>query len=176
MSFRVPSLVVLVLLGSTACDSNGAAEFVPPPSPAVPPAPGQSAKSDRLGATSFASHFLDLMDYAYRTLDSVPLRAVGLPSCQTCAQLVSQLDTDRNAGVRYQGGRVHFLAAEPETVRDGQEAVVDALFDQDELKVLDAGGTVLETVPANRTIFVFSLRWTDAGWQAESIKLGTQGE
>jgi hypothetical protein len=61
-------------------------------------------------------------------------------------------------------------------VRDGQEAVVDALFDQDELKVLDAGGTVLETVPANRTIFVFSLRWTDAGWQAESIKLGTQGE
>ncbi|WAL65437.1 DUF6318 family protein [Amycolatopsis cynarae] len=173
MSFRVPALISIALLVLTACDSGAAGKDTPPPWPTIPPMPSGVAKSDRLGATGFASHFIDLMDYAYQSLDAAPLRDLGLPSCQACRQFLSQLDTDRAAGTHYQGGRVHFLSAEPESVDEGKQAVVDAMFDQDELKVLDAHGTTVETVPANRTIFVFALRWTESGWRAESIKLGT---
>lgn len=176
MASPVPALIAIAVLTLTACESGDHPKEAPPPGPTVPPVPSGMAKSDRLGATSFASHFIDLMDYAYQSVDAAPLRDLGLPSCQTCRQFVSQLDSDRAAGNRYQGGRVHFRSAEPESVDEGRHAVVDAMFDQDELKVLDAHGATVETVPANRTIFVFALGWTGSGWRAESIKLGTQGE
>jgi hypothetical protein len=35
-------------------------------------------------------------------------------------------------------------------------------------------GALTETVPTNRTIFVFDLRWTDGGWHAAAIKLGME--
>ncbi|MFD2421432.1 DUF6318 family protein [Amycolatopsis pigmentata] len=165
--------VVLSMLLVSAC---GAAGGTPPPPSAVPvpPVPDSLKKPDRLGATSFASHWLDLMDYAYRTLDSAPLHGLGLPSCQTCTQFTVQLDRDRSAGARYEGGRVHFLSAEPESVDEGKQARIDVLFDQDELKVRDGKDAVVETVPENRTIFVFDLQWTDAGWRAATIRLGQE--
>jgi hypothetical protein len=52
--------------------------------------------------------------------------------------------------------------------------VVNVLFEQAELKVFDRSGTLTETVPTNRTIFVFDLRWTDGGWHAAAIKLGME--
>jgi hypothetical protein len=165
--------VVLSMLLVSAC---GAAGGTPPVSSTVPvpPAPDTMKKPDRLGATSFASHWIDLMDHAYLTLDSGPLRGLGLPSCQTCAQFTVQLDRDRSAGSRYEGGRVHFLSAQPESVEDGKQARVDVLFDQDELKVRDAKDAVVETVPENRTIFVFDLQWTDAGWRVATLRLGQE--
>ena len=38
----------------------------------------------------------------------------------------------------------------------------------------DAKDAVVETVPENRTIFVFDLQWTDAGWRAVTIRLGQE--
>lgn len=168
---RVLAVVISVLMVS-ACGSGDGQPA--PPALTLPPMPDNAKKPDRLGATSFASHWLDLMDYAYQSLDSAPLHDLGLPSCQTCTQFITQLDHDRSSGTRYDGGRVHFLSAEPESVEEGKHARVDVLFDQDELTVRNSSGAVVESVPQNRTIFVFDLQWTDNGWRAETIKLGEE--
>ena len=69
---------------------------------------------------------------------------------------------------------MHFLSAEPESVEEGKRARVDVPFDQDELKAHDSSGKVVETVPQNRTIFVFDLQWTDAAWRVVTLELGQE--
>ena len=170
---RAATLALLGSVSLSACTtSDGAPAAVP--SSSLAPMPDPAKKGDRFGATSFASHWIDLVDYGYRTLDAAPIRAQALPTCQTCAQFVAQLDRDKAAGSRYQGGKITFLSAEPSDVRDTEQAVVNVLFEQAELKVFDRSGTLTETVPTNRTIFVFDLRWMDGGWHAAAIKLGME--
>lgn len=165
---RFAAIVLTGTVLTSACTTAGAQ----PPGPvtvSVPPLPPPAAKNDPQGATSFASHWLDLVDYGYRTLDAGPLRGLAAESCQACSRFVAQLDQDKAAGAKYQGGRIHFLSAVPEG-----KTTVTVLFDQDELKVVDSAGRTSETVPANRTIFVFELNWTGTAWRTTAIKLGVE--
>jgi Family of unknown function (DUF6318) len=164
-------LALLVAAATVACGPAGGATAPPP---VAPPMPEEAKKGDSQGATSFASHWLDLVDYAHQTRDAGPLRGLGLPSCLTCAQFITQLDSDRAAGARYEGGRIHFHSAEPSDVEDAGHARVDVVFDEDELRVFDSSGRQVDTVPAGRTVFVFDLRWTEGAWRAASIKLGVE--
>jgi hypothetical protein len=159
-------------LSAAACTTSDSPPVPATATASVPPMPATAAKKDAQGATSFASHWLDLVDYGYRTLDAGPLRGLAAPSCQACARLVTQLDQDKAAGATYRGGRIHFRSATPEGPPEKQ--VVTVLFDQDELTVLDRSGATTETVPANRTIFVFELDWTGAAWRTRAIKLGVE--
>ena len=174
---RLSAVGVLALITAsatatvTACVPSGQ-PLSGPTTTITPPSIAQAALSDdRQGATNFASHWLDLMAYAHRTLDSAPLRPLGLPSCQTCDQFEAQLDKDREAGYHYDGGGIHFLSADPTDFTQGSSAVVNVQFDEGEIKVTDRGGKVVDMVPAGETIFQFSLRWTQSGWRAAAVKL-----
>jgi len=134
----------------------------------MPPA---ASNDDKEGATYFASHWVDLIDYARRTLDANPIRPLGLPSCQTCAQFITQLDHDKAAKYRYNGGGIHFLSADPTDFQQGTSAVVNVQFEEGEMQVFDSSGKLVETVPADTTIFNFNLSWTPDGWRAATIKL-----
>ena len=176
MRSRLASRFAAIFLTGTvltsACTTSGA-EQPAPVTVSVPPLPPPAAKNDSLGATSFASHWMDLVDYGYQTLDAGPLRGLAAASCQACSRFVAQLDQDKVAGATYQGGRIHFLSATPTDTRDGNSTVT-VLFDQDELKVVDSAGRTSETVPANRTIFVFELNWAGTAWRTTALKLGVE--
>jgi hypothetical protein len=164
-------------LVSAACTSAGdvAASSGPARSSlTTPPMPDPARHSDQEGATYFASHWTDLIDYGRRTLDAGPIRGLGLPSCRTCTEFVTQLDHDKAEGAHYEGGRIHFLGAEPTDVEPAKRATIRLTFEESELTVFDRRGKLTETVPADTTIFVFDLHWTDAGWRVASIKLGIE--
>lgn len=168
------ALLIVLCAGamSTAC-APAAAGTAPDPSTSVtpPPMPLPAANDDREGATYFATHWVDLIGYAHRTLDANPLRSLGLPSCDTCQQFVAQLDHDKAAGVRYDGGGVHFLSSDPTDFQPAKSAVVNVQFEQGEMRVLDHTGTATDTVPAGTVIFNFNLQWTPDGWRAAKIKI-----
>ena len=154
----------------TACSP---AVTVPPSVTITPPPMPATARDDsREGATYYASHWVDLLDYVRRTLDANPLRPLGLPSCHTCADLITQLDHDRAAGFRYNGGGIHFLSSDPTDFQQGRSAVVNVQFEEGEMQVIDHAGTTVETVPADTIVFSFNLTWTGTdGWRAATIKL-----
>jgi hypothetical protein len=169
---------VLGGLVSAACTSAGRVVASSRPAQASsitpPPMPDPARHSDQQGATYFASHWTDLMDYGRRTLDAGPIRGLGMPSCRTCTEFVTQLDHDRAEGMHYEGGAVHFLGSEPTDVEPAKRAAIRVTFEESELKVFDRRGKQTETVPADTTILVFDLLWTDAGWRVASIKLGVE--
>ncbi|MGW3960915.1 DUF6318 family protein [Amycolatopsis sp. NPDC005003] len=166
---RGAAIAFAVGLSAAGCTT---ADVPAAPATPVPPMPPHATTKDTQGATSFATHWLDLADYGYRTLDAVPLRDLAAPTCRTCTQLAAQLDRDKAAGATYQGGRIHFRSAVPDG--PAEKPTVTVLFDQDELKVLDRTGATTETVPANRTVFVFELDWTGTAWRTTAIKLGVE--
>jgi hypothetical protein len=172
MLSRPVVLLAAVALLAAACTDSPAEPPVPAPG-GPPPMPPPAAQNTEQGATSFASHWLDLVDYGYRTLDAGPLRGLADPTCRACSEFVAQLDRDRAAGLRYQGGAIHFRSAVPTGTQAGKSTVT-VLFDQDELKVLGGVAAAVETVPANRTIFVFELHWVRDGWRAAAVKLGME--
>jgi hypothetical protein len=160
---------------STACSSATAAPAPPHPSAApatVPALPAQAAGDSNEGATNFASHWVDLIGYGYQTLDANPMRSLYLPSCNACQKLVAQLDHDKAAGDRYDGGAIHFDGAAPIDFQQAKSAAVDVQFDEAEMKVLDSKGSTVDTLPAGTLIFHFELNWTPAGWRAAKILLG----
>ncbi|RSM50778.1 hypothetical protein DMA12_01090 [Amycolatopsis balhimycina DSM 5908] len=169
---RCAAITFAAGLLATACSTSGAPAAPATTTASVPPMPPPAAKKDAQGATSFATHWLDLVDYGYRSLDAGPLRGLAAPTCEACTQLAAQLDRDKAAGATYQGGRVHFRSAVPGG--SPEKPTVTVLFDQDELKVLDRAGATTETVPANRTIFVFELDWSGTAWRTAAIKLGVE--
>jgi hypothetical protein len=163
-------------LVSAACTSAGdvVGSSRPAASLTTPPMPDPARNSDQEGATYFASHWTDLIDCGRRTLDAGPIRGLGLPSCRACTEFVTQLDRDKAEGTHLERGRVHFLGAEPTEVEPAKRAAIRVTFEESELKAFDRRGKQTETVPADTTIFVFDLQWTDAGWRVASIKLGIE--
>lgn len=138
---------------------------------APPEFPPAAKKDSEQGATTFATHWMDLVEHGHATMDAEPIRDFGLASCATCAQFVQQLDTDNAAGTRYEGGTIRVLNAEPTSHTAGKRAEVGVLFEQDKLEVLDRAGTAVETIPKSTVMFMFDLRWTDRGWRAAHVRM-----
>lgn len=162
----ITALLAAASVGCTAAEPVVAA-------PELPPA---AAKDSEQGATTFATHWMDLVEHGHATLDAGPMRPLVLPSCRTCARYIAQLNRDRARGMRYDGGAIRVLNAEPSGYTKSSRAEVGVVFEEDELRVLDAGGTVLETVPKQTLIFVFDLRWTERGWRAAHVRMMVDDE
>jgi hypothetical protein len=172
---------ILVSAGTLACVAPGesASTMTPEPSSSSgavrpPKIPDPAKHGDREGAVYLASHWADLIDYTRQTVDATPLRELVLPSCKSCSQLIDQLDADKAAGTHYEGGRIHFLSADPTAFEKDKTATVSVMFEESELRVLDRSGKRTETVPANRSILVFDLVWEGSGWKVAAIKLGVE--
>src|SRR5258705_3415243 len=93
---------IVALLGSvflSACTTSDGAPAAAQSS-GLSPMPDPAKKGDRLGATSFKSHWIHLVDYGYPTLDDAPQRAQALPTIQACSQLVAQLYPSKAARLR----------------------------------------------------------------------------
>jgi hypothetical protein len=173
-AFRLTAAVLISGTLSTSCTASPDKADTPASASAARPSmPPPAQKNDEQGATTFASYWLEMIDYGYRTLDTTPLLGLAAPSCRACSEFVAQLERDKAAGFHYEGGRIHFRSAQPTGTRP-EKSTVTVLFDQDELKVLDRENKTMETVPANRTIFVFDLSWSGGGWRASTIKLGME--
>lgn len=157
----------------TAALATGCTVANPEPAAEPPEFPPAAKKDSEQGATTFATHWMDLVEHGRKTLNADPLRELGLPSCRTCARLIAQLDSDKAAGKRYEGGDIRTLSAQPSQYAKGENAKVGVVFDERELKVFDRSGEAIDTLPRSTLLFVFDLKWTDAGWRAAHVRLAT---
>lgn len=136
-----------------------------PTPPALPP---EAATADAAGAAAFVRHWFDLVNYAYATGDTAPLRAVSEPTCEACATMIGFVDDQYLDGGTFVGGQVTVHAIEAPAPDDSGVLLALAVYSQSELIALRADGqeVVFRTVSNKSIGFVLArngLEWMAAG-------------
>jgi hypothetical protein len=88
---RAAALIAALLLALTAC---GGGDSVAEARPDYANQPGRD------GAEKFAGYWVDQINKASSTGKTDPLKALGLPACQTCTDFANHLDDVYGAGGR----------------------------------------------------------------------------
>lgn len=102
------------------------------------PMPAEAREQTPAGAEAFIRYYMDVYTSAQAGLDATYMDQLS-QGCQTCDQLISNLQEDSAAGLSYEGGaaQVSFISA---TV-DGGRAEAAFSITQDALIVRDAQGS-----------------------------------
>ena len=182
-------LAVLLLL--TACGGGGAAvpenstgnSAAPPsPRPTSPATVGLSLRSGEkppklaaaakthtaAGAKSFATYFLQAVDWGLATTDPYLISAISAPSCRACAGYIQSLTAMRARGDTIRGARIQVVSAAvmrgslPVQAEYGVQLVI-----REEASVAASTGSAAPSTDsrANQDYARVYLDWTAAGWQ-----------
>lgn len=98
------------------------------------------------GADAFARHWFDVVEYAYATGNTEPLRALAEPECEICNASIEEIESKTRQGLRFEGVAIDVLtsAAAP---RDSRGVIVTMSVQEASSKVVTADGDVVEDVP-----------------------------
>lgn len=102
-------LVVLLMLSGCGGDPPPAAPGRPSPSPtaaAVPVMPEKATEDSKAGAIAFVQHYVQLLNYAQSTGDTVPLIAISGSGCKSCTRVRGAIDEIYASGGRIKGGNL----------------------------------------------------------------------
>lgn len=116
---RRAATVAVLLLGTAgllqACQSNPepppleTAALSPPappsssPTEAAPTLPAAAKGRSEAAAKAFVRHYVETVNYAMRTGDTVALSRLARPRCRTCHAIVHRIDEVYRAGGRLEG-------------------------------------------------------------------------
>jgi hypothetical protein len=114
----------------------------------------------------------DMLNAAYRSLDTTQLKATSAADCQTCQDYVSTLESAKAEGRTYHSSST-VTDAEVVPTGTGQDTVVSVSFDQSAYQELDAHGKVVKSGAAqpNQAINLF-LTWMGDHWVVKDVRSG----
>lgn len=144
----------------TGCaDSDPTAEPLPPlteaPSPtpsrsglALPDLPPEAEGASAAAATAFARYYFEtVVVQAFQDNDPTLLAALSAPDCGTCANLVADVERQRDAGERLEGTDYEVLGAVAPAV-DSPEVIVDIRYATAEGRLLFSDGRPPDEIEA----------------------------
>jgi hypothetical protein len=167
-----PSPRQTVSEGSTISVATSPASTYPNALPGEkPPVRPADVLSDA-GAEAFARYFMQAVDWAYASMDSVLMRGAYDPiTCSYCNQAADRTDADKAAGKRYEGGRSHIFKVASAHGADTANNLVLVVFDADAIRVYDGTGNVVSNTGAEvRLQFNVRVRYVDGSWQVDQVK------
>jgi hypothetical protein len=130
-----------------------------PPPPVLP----ATARADSpAGAESFARYYMGLLDYAYQTGNTTPLRAAA--RCQGCDALAAGIDKSYAAGNRIQGGRIAVNNARTSKYATKASASVQVTYSSAARKVVAPTGKVTEVPGEDNVRLLLTLKRFEQGW------------
>jgi hypothetical protein len=183
--------VLAVLLLLTACSGRGAATrensaghsaaatSPRPTSPATvglnlrpgekPPVLAAAAKTHTAaGAVSFATYFVQAVDWGLATTDPYLISPISAPSCRACAGYIQSLTAMRAQGDSVRGARIQVVSGAllrgslPVNAEYGVQVVI-----REEAPVAASAGSAAPSTDsrANQDYAGVYLDWTAGGWQ-----------
>ena len=155
--------------GSSAGSPSESASVSASPT-AVPTPPAAARRHTSAGASQFVRFYIDLINEAYRTGASEPLRVYADDQCDSCSSIADAVD-DIYATGSARGGILTIRDIQASGIASGVQptVVVDTITDRFER--LDASGNVTHTNPPEARILIFDLVWTNSDdWQVQGIR------
>ena len=176
---------LLLVAAATGC-SNGSADPSPPPTApgsrasttttssapvaapstnAAPTLPAAAQQPTRDGAVAFVRYYIDLYNYAFKSLDPSPLIPISGPDCIFCKSVIQNVSDVRSKQEHTEGGRLVVVGAVASPGTPSQGILVATSVDQEAGKTLKADDTVAGVVAAHRGFAIdTAVHWKDGGW------------
>jgi len=118
--------------------------------------------------------YIDLINEAYRTGASEPLRTYADPECDSCSSIADAVDDIYTNGSA-RGGQIIIQNITPTVVTGGVQPSVVVNTIRTELQRLDASGQSVETLPRATRVLIFDLTW-EPQWRLEAIRTGRNAD
>lgn len=119
------------------------------PSPVVLPVPPEATPETAQGAAAFARYFFDVVvNSAYGTVDPRQIEVLSTTACNSCDNIVADIERLRDAGLRVYGKRFKLVFAEASPAESDGSIVVDFRFSSDPYLERDASGATVREEPA----------------------------
>lgn len=141
------------------------------------PIPPEATAETQSGASAFARYYFSVVvNQAYKDFDTRAVTALSGPQCNSCKNIVSDIDRLRSEGRKVAGERfvIEFAETAP-TASDGS-AIVDFRYAADRYLEVDQSGVVVRDVPprVKQDAQVKLVRSGD-GWLVSGIRLVEAG-
>lgn len=170
-------LALALALGAVGCSDDAPPAGSPVPSDSssatatasVPALPAEARGRGPKAAEAFVRHYVDLINYGLRTLDSEPLAAASSEDCEACDYFIDALAATKQRDGRYVGGTwtIEDLRQYPH----GPEAEVNirAIVTLAREKVIQNDPRKVARLPERRTAYSFILTTGNAGFSVKDI-------
>lgn len=147
-------------------DSKGKAENVP-----VPVLPEAAKAETKEGLLAFSTHWFDLLNYAYETVDISGIGSVTSPTCELCSKITSSLTKNYEGDRWLVGGKLTTPSVTttyaPES--DGSYQVL-VQVQQAPISYFAPGGSEFRSpTPASDTGNVMLVEFKEGGWYLSGL-------
>src|SRR5262245_37323206 len=136
---------------------------------AVPVPPAAARRHTSAGASEFVRFYIDLINAAYRTGASEPLRAYADDECDSCSSIADAVDEIYSAGSA-RGGQISIHRATSGGISQGVAPTVVVELSIDSFTRLDHSGHTVEEEPRKEESWILTLKWSSHGWHVASIR------
>jgi hypothetical protein len=134
----------------------------PTPTPTPPTLPAAARADSPAGAEAFARFWLTTLDYAYKTGDTKPFRALG--SCDGCKTLADSIDKLFRGGGNVSGGNLVVIETRLDRHVPRKAAAVELFYSRTRRVVDDGKGGHFVDPAAKRLGFFLVLARKTQGW------------
>ena len=139
----------------------------PSPTPTPPTLPASARADSPAGAESFARFWLTTLDYAYKTGDTKPFRALG--TCAGCTSLANSIDKLFRNGGTVTGGTLKVVVTRVDRHVRSKAAAVELFYSRTKRLVEDGEGREFVDPAASRLGFLVVLERKSRGWQVSQF-------
>lgn len=151
MKIRTSLAPVAAVLLLAACSAEPEPDPLPPvptasPSPVVLPLPTEAAAATPQGAAAFTRYYFEILNQAFATGDSAPVRALSDPGCDSCNRLIGAIEEEPTPGERIEGGDYRIVFAESPPAESG-DVIVELRYALTEVRVVSPDGNLIRTKP-----------------------------
>lgn len=159
--------------GTTAASSS------PTPTPTPTPVAPETVKPERPaamdtvdvdGAAAAAEYFLELYPYVYATGDLAEWKAMSHPECIFCASVVTNVEAERAAGGRSDGGLITIRSSTGVDIRpDYFTITLDA--QQGPSSEYSRDGSVVDSSSGSDAVVTMIVLAEPAGWAIRGVEV-----
>lgn len=171
------ALALTLALGVAGCSDEDAPSGSPvpsdsssaTPSASVPALPDAARGRSPEAAEAFVRHYVDLINYGLRTLDSEPLRETSAPGCEACDYFIEAIDTTRERSGRYEGGGWSATGLEQLPHGPEDEFNVRALVEIEAGRVVQSSPRDIARFDEERTVYNFIVSQSQSEFRMKAI-------
>ncbi len=178
----VVGLIALALLGACGRGDDSKPSGLPPLTSTTgsttgpglvttsPSAQGKARAKTPAGASAFTRFYIGLINDAYRTGASEPLRRYAGPSCDSCTSIAAAVDDIYDSGGQAEGGRLSVKRIAATGLRSTSQPTVVVDIAVSPYRQIDGSGRVVDQVAARQTVLLVDLEWSNGIWRIKGIR------